>query len=362
MATATNRYEPDYAVPPGWVLKERLEAHGMTPAEFARRCGRSAKHISEILAGKAPVEPRTALQFEKVLGVAAEIWLGIETDYRLQQSRAAEAQEASVASTWSRSFPVAELANRGVIGNRVRGETMVAPLLSFFGVASVEAWQVKYGAANVAYRHSPKFKSDRFALAAWLRLGEIAAVGQTCSDYNDSAFRAALTQLRRLTREPAPKSLKEAQQLCNLSGVALALIKPLPKTRVSGAAWWLSTRRPVIALSARHKTDDHLWFSLFHEAAHILLHGKRSVFVDELQDDGNDLETQANDWAANFLLPRAAWRRFRAGGAYSRADVRACAEEQGIAPGIVVGRLQHEKLVPWNQLNDLKVGLRWAEE
>ena len=42
MVTATNRYEPDYAVPPGWVLKERLDAHGMTPAEFARRCGRSA--------------------------------------------------------------------------------------------------------------------------------------------------------------------------------------------------------------------------------------------------------------------------------------------------------------------------------
>ena len=88
MATATSQYEPDYAVPPGWVLKDRLDAQGMTPAELARRCGRSAKLISEIVAGKAPIEPRTALQFEKVLGVDAEIWLGIETDYRLQRTRA----------------------------------------------------------------------------------------------------------------------------------------------------------------------------------------------------------------------------------------------------------------------------------
>ena len=74
MATAANRYEPDHAVPPGWVLKERLDAQGMSATELARRCGRSAKLISEILAGKAPVEPKTALQFEKVLGVAAGIW------------------------------------------------------------------------------------------------------------------------------------------------------------------------------------------------------------------------------------------------------------------------------------------------
>ena len=77
MATAAmNEYRPDYAVPPGLVLEERLEAHGISQAEFARRCGRSAQLISEIIAGKAPIEPRTAVQFERVLGVDADIWLG----------------------------------------------------------------------------------------------------------------------------------------------------------------------------------------------------------------------------------------------------------------------------------------------
>ena len=52
MATATNQYQPDYAVPPGWVLGERLEVHGISHAEFARRCGRSPKLISEIVAGQ----------------------------------------------------------------------------------------------------------------------------------------------------------------------------------------------------------------------------------------------------------------------------------------------------------------------
>ena len=358
MATATSQYEPDYAVPPGWVLKDRLDAQGMTPAELARRCGRSAKLISEIVAGKAPIEPRTALQFEKVLGVDAEIWLGIETDYRLQRTRAAEAHAALADAAWARSFPVRELAKRGFKPSP--GENPVSALLSFFGVASVEAWHVKYGEPSVAYRHSPSFASDTFALAAWLRLAEHDAAVQRCARYEESAFRTVLKQVRQLTRAPMPESIQEARRLCNGAGVALSLVEPLSKACLSGAAWWLSAHRPVIALSARHKTDDHLWFSLFHEAAHILLHSKKSVFVDGADGGGNDIEAEANAWASNVLVPRADWRGFVQLGTYTRGAVLRFAEEQGIAPGIVVGSLQHEGLLPWSHLNRLKVRLRWT--
>ena len=250
-------------------------------------------------------------------------------------------------------------------GTKPAGGDVVWALLAFFGVASVETWDIKYGAANVAYRHSPRFESDKFALAAWLRLAEIDATGQPCADYRESAFKNALKQVRELTRAPAPESLREARALCNAAGVALSLVEPLRKTRLSGAAWWLSSRRPVIALSARHKTDDHVWFSLFHEAAHIVLHGKKgkkNVFVDGTIDGGNDIETEANAWAANFLMPRADWRRFVDAGVYRRAAVRQFAAEQGIAPGIVVGSLQHTGHLPWNRLNNLKVRLRWTDE
>ena len=102
MATTDNRFQPDYAVPPGAVLAERLAAHDLSPAAFARRCGRSAKSIGEIIAGRAPVEPATALQFEKALGVDARIWLGIESDYRLHRAREAEVRAAGLAAESAR--------------------------------------------------------------------------------------------------------------------------------------------------------------------------------------------------------------------------------------------------------------------
>ena len=359
MATETNQFSPDYAVPPGWVLEERLEVEGISHAEFARRCGRSPKLISEIISGKAPLEPGTALQFEKVLGVDASIWLGIESEFRLHRAREAEAQTAAVSEEWLKAFPVRDLVKRGCFERPTSDVDAVSKLLAFFRVGSVDAWTNRYGLANVAYRHSPKFKSNEAALATWLRLGELEAERQECEEYNESRFRRALRTVRGLTRDPVVEALQQASRLCNEAGVALALVQPLPKTALSGAAWWLSPRKAVIQLTARHKSDDHLWFSFFHEAAHILLHSKKGVFVDEANGHNVEQEAEANDWASNILVPKPAWEQFVATSPRSADAVTAFAKKQGVAPGIVVGMLQHNRLIPWSHLNNLKVRLTW---
>lgn len=100
MDAATYEYKPDYAVSPGSVLAERLAAHGLSQAELARRCGRSAKLISEIVAGKASIEPETALQLEGVLDVAAHIWLGIESDYHLHLARMTDDERSQRELDW----------------------------------------------------------------------------------------------------------------------------------------------------------------------------------------------------------------------------------------------------------------------
>ena len=364
MTTSTYYYEPDYAVSPGQILEEHLEVREISQAEFARRCDRSPKLISEIIAGKAPVEPRTALQFEKVLGMDAGIWLGIEADYQLHQEREVEKRRNTEWLAWSKNFPIAELVRRGAIKELTSATENVNALLGFFGVASVASWERKYARAQVAYRHSPSFKSSVFALATWLRLGELEAEQIECAIYNEATFKQALHRIRELTAAQYVEVLSEAEELCAKSGVALAIVKPLPKTALSGAARWLTSHKAVIQLSVRHLRDDQLWFSFFHEAAHILLHGKKLVFIRE----GNgktpdaDEEAESNQWASDFLVPRGDWDRFATSSEFSPHAVRRFAQEQGIAPGIVVGRLQHEGKINWNQLNDLKLHLKWKSD
>lgn len=362
MTIATNRFNPDYAVAPGSILEERLEAQRLSQAEFARRCGRSSKLISEIISGKAPIEPRTALQFQKVLGVDASIWLGIETDYRLFLARRTEAEQAKLKEKWISSFPIKELVELNVISEPSSISDALDGLLTFFGVGSIDGWEARYRQWGIAYRHSPKFKSSEESLASWLRLGETQALGLDCDEFDASRFRSVMGEVRKLTREPIEHAVVRTEELCRAAGVAFALVPPLSKIAVSGAAWWISPTRAIIQLSARHKSDDHFWFSFFHEAAHILLHSKRRVFIDGTSVGDTDIEDEANAWAANALVNRTAWHAFVSRKPRNKSEVCAFADHQGIAPGIVVGMLQHEGHIPWSHFNGLKVRYEWTED
>ena len=209
-------------------------------------------------------------------------------------------------------------------------------------------------------------------------LGEIQAEAAECPKYGKAKFRKSLSRIRELTaaQESLPKLLEDAQVLCRESGVVLLAIEPMPGAAAGGAAWWLPAdkpmgipAKPVILLNALHKTDAALWVSLFHAAAHILLHGKKRVFVDAIPGNSNgnapeesEAEAEANAWARDFLIPRAGWDKFAAAFSGGAAEVRQFAAQQGIAPGIVVGRLQREGLLPWgSRLNSLKRKLEWWE-
>ena len=87
MVETRDTFTPDYAAAPGAVLREYLQVRELSPAAFAQLCGKPAELVQEILAGETPVDPDTAQQLGRVLGLAAYVWLGIEEDYRTHLAR-----------------------------------------------------------------------------------------------------------------------------------------------------------------------------------------------------------------------------------------------------------------------------------
>jgi Zn-dependent peptidase ImmA (M78 family) len=71
-------------------------------------------------------------------------------------------------------------------------------------------------------------------------------------------------------------------------------------------------------------------------------------------------EHEANTFACNKLIPPAAMQRFLKKGKPTLSDIERFSDEINIAPGIVVGRLQHEGVLQHNTGNRLKVFYRWA--
>ena len=73
----------DLAVPPGEYLEEIISELGMTKDEFARRMGLHATKLGAVFRGTTPLTSETATQLEEAVGVPANIWLGLESEYRL---------------------------------------------------------------------------------------------------------------------------------------------------------------------------------------------------------------------------------------------------------------------------------------
>ena len=354
-----NQYLPDTVSPPGETLRDLLEEIGLSQAELATRMGRPKKTINEIMNGKAAITTETSLQLEMVLGVPADFWNAREQNYREFLAREEQAQELSRQYEWAKQFPLSRMSAHGMVPRVKDRSEQVRLLLRFLGVNAPEQWSELCSQDAVSFRRSAAFEADPNALGAWLRAGVLRSAKIETQDYDKRAFVGALREARGLTREEPQVFQPALQALFAEAGVAVVFVPQLPKSRVSGATRWLAPNKALVQLSLRYKTNDHLWFTLFHEAAHILLHGKRSIFLDTLSHEGTE-EEEANRWAADFLVPPDRFTELQAWNVYSKAAIRNFAAAIGIAPGIIVGRLQHEGLLPRSHCNDLKVPLEWA--
>lgn len=357
-------YQPDYAAPPGALIEEQLGVLDISARELARRCGRSPKLIAEIISGKAPIEPETALQLERVLETSAAIWLGMEANYRLSVARSKEAATLAEHIDWAKQFPLKDLAKRGLLSLDKQPAGQVRELLKFFGCGSVEACQERFDELRaVAYRHSPSFESEEAALLAWLRIGDLQAENVDAADFDRSAFLSALREIRGLTNEAIETFLPKMKELCAGAGVVFVLERSLAKVALSGVSRWLSPRRALIQQTVRHLSNDHFWFTFFHECAHLLLHSRKSIFLEGkgLSNVAAELESEANDWASEFLIPAQALTRFITRFTYGEDQVVEFAARQGIDPGIVVGQLQFRKVLHHSQMNHLKQRYQWLD-
>lgn len=357
----TYKFTPDYVPPPGDTLRETLEFLGMSQAELARRTGKPEKTISAIASGNSSITPETAIRLERVLGVPASLWLNLQRQFDEAEQQYKERVALKANLSWVQNFPLRNMIEYGWLRECEDKVEQINKLLSFLGAASPEAWESSFQRLEASFRRPSSPKPNRYALSAWLRRGEVIATHSVCEPYDENAFSQALAAARDLTLIPAKRISGEINQRCNPCGVVVAFIRELPGASVSGATRWLTPRKALIQLSLRYKTDDQLWFSFFHEAGHILLHHKRGIL---LEDDGctGPEEAEASRFAADILIPRTEWRNFTAGlrSPYiSERAVRAFARSLGIAPGVVVGRLQHEGLLAHSKLNGLKRKLEW---
>jgi len=269
--------------------------------------------------------------------------LGIPASVLLHDHEPEDLEEPEI--DWTR-FPVQEIAKRGWIEASVRNARDHAEeiMREFFAPLGGPRYAVALYRRTQHTRSARKM--DSFALAAWTA----RVVLQNRANPPDVTYergvvtREFMTEVARLSWSDHGPLL--AVELLRKHGIQVVVEPHLARTHLDGAAILVETDRPVIGLTVRHDRTDNFWFCLMHELAHIALHLDREErdFFDDLDVEPTEdpLETEADTYAGEVLIPSDAWAASAASKLRSAAAAENLAKKLRIHPAIVAGRIRHE--------------------
>lgn len=349
---------PNWASAPGETIADILAERRISLDDFAELIGQSTETADGILEGRVAITIAIARKLERVLGGSVEFWVSRDFHYREDIARL-----HTTGRQWLNELPMGDMIRFGWLNPTPHPSEELNACLRFFDVPNVPEWHRAYAKVEgmAAFRTSTAFESRPAAVAAWLRQGEIESHAIHCGAWSPQGFQASLTRIRSLTREKNPhRFIPELQKICAANGVAMTIVRAPNGCRASGATRFLSREKAILQLSFRYLSDDQFWFSFFHEAGHLLLHGNQGFFLEGMGTTESKEEQEANDFAARTLVPPE-FQYTMLGISINTQAIIKFARKIGVAPGIVVGQLQHYKRIKHSHLNSLKRRFVWDD-
>jgi len=354
-----SNYLAPMAIHPGETLLEVLESKKMTQAELSERIGLHKKTINEIIKGKKPISPNTALKLSFVFGTSENFWNNLQKNYDETVARLEFEKELEKGKETVSKFSVySQLVKFGLVKKTLKPKERVESLLSFFGVASFNALDKIYSFESIAFRHSNKHKISFENLISWLRFGEIEGAKINTKSFNSEKLKAELHNIRKLNILSPEDYSERLVKILAECGVALVFLPYFKNTSVNGATRWLSSDKVLIMVTPKNKMEDILWFTLFHEIGHIIKHSKKTDYISFWDESSLDnkyltIEKEADKFASEILIPQKYWNSFIKARSFTHLDIRNFANRLKVKPGIVAGRLAKET-GQWQRYSSLR--------
>jgi HTH-type transcriptional regulator / antitoxin HigA len=346
-----NQYFPQSVPHPGGTLAEKLEEMNMGPKEFALRAGKPEKTIIAILKGESSITPDMAVQFENVTKIPANFWMNHQRNYDEHIAREKRQIVIQEATKWAKLFPLNDMIKKGWLPQVTTIQEKTIEMLAFFGFSNHKAWKEYYfnQQLKVAFRISLAQTSEPYAISVWLRKGELQAAVLNANDYSEKKFKEALPKLKSIMANHPDGFFNQLQSICLEAGVKVVHTPCINKAPISGSTRWLNDT-PFIQLTGRYNRNDSFWFTFFHEAAHILLHGKKDIFLEKVEYSDKDLvkEKEADEFAVKWTLTEEEETQILASVPLKEKDIRNFAKQFNTHPAIIIGRLQHKKLLSYS--------------
>ena len=348
---------------PGDTILETIAHLKISQADLAERMGRTPSKINDLISGKEPITIKTAMDLERVLNINAQFWLNRETLYREKLGRIEQQEALEQCIGWLKEQPIKELKKWGYLKTDRSGGELVEDMLQFYAVVSPKQWEAVYieDYANADFKKSSKFKSSLGAMAAFLRIGEVEMRKIKLPEFDKALFKTQMTNIRQLAFKHPENFAEQLREICREVGVGVVYSASFLGAPISGVARWLGGN-PLIQLTDRYKTNDQFWSAFFHEAGHLILHGKKDVFIEDFNGVviNEQKESEANSFSDELLIPSKYLGDIDE--TITEKEIRILARQIDIHPGILVGRLQRLEIIDYSFANALKLKVDLSEE
>ncbi len=277
--------------------------------EFATRVSKPGKTVIAVLKGKSSITPDMAVAFELVTKIPASMWLRHQKSYDEFIARKKREQTLEEGEQWAKQFPFDEMANLGwfreIDDHKIGQKNIVDTLCTFFAVSSPKGWEDFYlnQKLRIAFRITLSESCNPYALSAWLRKGELQAM-ETSLDtkYTSRLLRSKLKKISDIRKSDKDNRDEELTQLLAEAGIKLIFTDTLSAAPVKGCTRYIYGV-PCIQLAKIYESETDYWSTLFHEIGHILLHGKKEIFMENVNYGSKDpcKEKEADDFARLWM-------------------------------------------------------------
>ena len=334
-------FENKMAFHPGYYIKELVDESGLTQEDFAKRLGTTPKNLSVLISGVQSLSIEMAEKLSRFTGTSVSYWLNMQQTYdevlAAQHYREELNKEKEIMKYINYSY-FREYFNFPDLARKI--EEQIVVLREFLNVASLTVF------GNVDFAVSFRSGVPKLSLSNIIKSNIMVqmAVNETLKTeapkYNKNAFKQAVSFALTQTKNDLDY-IDLVKESFRKAGVILVVLPNLKGSGIHGATKKVDGKMMLMVNDRRHYADT-FWFSLFHEAGHILSGELGGSMVD-------DKEYIADSFASNILIPEDKYNLFiqKYKDSISYDAIIEFADSIDQDPGIVYGRLQNDKYIPF---------------
>lgn len=339
---------------PGNYIDEIIDDLNITQKEFAEKLDITEKRLSQLINGKSKVSTDIAYKLSAATGMSIGTWQNLQSQYDKKIIEIEKIKELEINKKIMNKIDYKYFMDLNLVEekSRVPIKEKIDNLLRIFSISSLT--YLTKSPESVSYRNKSQNFDKKTIINSNIML-EIASNHANLIDapkYDEIKLRDIIKNIKKLTMENPNYYYNKLKEDLFDSGIILVALPHLRNAGINGAVKKLKSGSILLMINDRGKDADIFWFSLLHEVSHILNNEYEVNLV------GNSLisenEQRADEFARNVLIDKEAYKLFINKNLFDRRSVLDFAKDQEIHPGIVVGRLQNDKLIGYHELYDLK--------